>query len=95
MKLQETPSPDYRSKAALIGNDGQVITNVNVDLSPARGVGEFRLPNSTAQDRVLAATLLQTSDGQRYQITDIHLTPGYHTIAPDQPLFEFHFAAAA
>jgi len=94
MQLKAEPLPDYRSAAALIGGDGQVIANVHVNLSPARGAGEFRLPTSARPDRVVTATLLQTADGQRFQITDLHQSPGYHTIAVDQPLFEFHFQAA-
>jgi len=94
MKLQDQPQADYRSAAALLDGAGQVVANIHVDLSPARGTGEFRLPTSAKPDRVLGATLLQTADGLRYQISDLHQTPGYHTIAPDQPLFEFHYQAA-
>jgi hypothetical protein len=94
MKLQDQPAPDYRSPGALMDGNGQVVANVHVNLSPARSQGEFRLPTSARPEGVLGATFLQTADGQRFQITDIHQTPGYHTIAPDQPLFEFHFQAA-
>jgi hypothetical protein len=93
MKLREQPAPDYRTSAAFMDNDGQVLANVHVNLSPAISLGDFRLPVSVDAERIQRAASLQTSDGKQFRITDLRLCPGYHSVAPDQPHFEFHFQA--
>ena len=91
MKLKDPPAPDYRTSAAFMDKDGQPLATVHVNLSPAISLGDFRLPATVDAGRIQLATSLQTSDGKQFRISDLRLCPGYHSVGPDQPHFEFHF----
>jgi len=94
MKLKDQVPPDYRITGALMDDSGQSLANVQVTLSPARGRGEFRLPKTATAERLAPATVLQTTDGKRYRVTDLKQALIHQTIGPDQPLFEFQFQPA-
>jgi len=95
MKLQEPPRPDYRVTGTLMDDAGQALTKpLYVNLSPASGSGNFRLPPGTDAAKIQTATQLQTTDGKQFRIIGLKFNPGYQSITGnDQPYFEFRYEA--